>query len=82
MDPLVARIGRSERRASAALGVRGLLMPPSPACLWWWIICAPKKTSGPTWDQALREMRPLIVRSRGFCPCCLTEFENFLPVTT
>lgn len=41
-----------------------------------------KKTSGRTWEQALRAMQPLIVRSRGFCPCCLTEFENFLPIIT
>ena len=25
-------------------------------------------------------MQPLIVRSRGFCPCCLTEFERFRPL--
>ena len=56
--------------------------PPSPICLWRWIIYAPKKTSGLTWEQALRAMQPLIVRSRGLCPCCLTEFEDFSPIST
>ncbi len=41
-----------------------------------------KKTSGLTWEQALRAMQPLIVRSRGFCPCCLTEFKDSSPVST
>jgi len=41
-----------------------------------------KKTSSLTWEQALRQMQPLLVRSSGWCPCCLTEFENFFPVNT
>jgi hypothetical protein len=36
-----------------------------------------KRTSLLTRKRALRAMQPLIVRSRGFCPCCLTEFEKF-----
>jgi hypothetical protein len=56
--------------------------PPSPACLSFGIICAVKKTSGLTWEQALRAMQPLVARSRGLCPCCRTELADFLPVYT
>ena len=48
----------------------------------WDYIRAKKKTSGLTLEQALRAMQPLIVRSHGFYPCCLTAFEDFCRVTT
>ena len=35
-----------------------------------------KRTSLLTRKRALRAMQLLIVRSRGFCPRCPTEFEN------
>lgn len=41
-----------------------------------------RKTSGLTWEQTLREIRPFLVRWVGFCTCCHTKFSNVMEDTT
>ena len=35
-----------------------------------------KKTSGVTWEQTLRRMRPWLLRWIGFCHCCGRKFDD------
>ena len=35
-----------------------------------------KKTSGVTWEQTLRRMRPWLLRWIGFCHCCRRKLDD------
>jgi hypothetical protein len=48
---------------------------PSLTSSFWFSTCAPKKTFGVTWEQILRAIQPWLVREKGYCSSCGTQFE-------
>jgi SRSO17 transposase len=41
-----------------------------------------KKTSGVTWEQVLKQMRPWLLKLIGFCHCCGRKFDDVSVVIT